>query len=192
MRVNERATKDAIATQASLLPRADTLLPCHAADLIARWEGAQGATGGMMVGGIAFANVSQHPCVLEGSPTLLYFDAEHKPLTYTVTFCQRMSDYHCAVQPVVLTPTSGLPRHHFPSYMPGAEAAVGIFWTQYRSGYPEQCDVPMQMNPTEIWVRLPNNGGDAPLQELFYSGRFAGERACHDTIYVHPVVVVTR
>jgi len=40
-------------------------------------------------------------------------------------------------------------------------------------------------------VRLSNNGGDLPLQEAFYNDGFAGERACHDTIYVHPVEAIS-
>ncbi len=188
----EAATKGAIATQVAMLPRADTLPPCHATDLIARWEGAQGATGGMWLGGIAFANTSARPCVLEGTPTLLYFDAAHMPLMFTVIPCQSPSQWHCAVQPIVLIPTSGLPPHHFPSYVPGAEAAMGVYWQRYRPEQPPYCGPPMQMKPAEIWVRLPNNGGDVPLQDIYWLNGFAGEVGCDDTIYVHPVEGVSR
>jgi len=183
----ESATKSAIATQASLLPRADTLPPCRATDLIARWDdSAAGLPGGKIWGSIALANVSTGSCVLEGTPTLLYFDAAHATMMHPEIPCQSMSDYLCAEHPVVLTPTSGLPPRYFPSDMPGTEAFIPVFWVLYQSVY-ASCGLPTQTKPAEIWVRLPNDGGDLPLQEPFFGKRYAGESSCNDTINVYPI-----
>lgn len=177
-------------TPRSPLPPATGLPACEAADLIARWVGTNAATGGYMHGGIEFANVSQRPCTVGDVPTLLFYDATHSLLPFTVTDCTLTSAYLCPVQvPAVLLPVSALPPRHFPSDVPGEEVVVPVMWQQIREFIP--CAPQIATPVAEIAVRLPRNGGDLPLQDAFYNG-VAGDIACNATLFIGAFAPLTR
>lgn len=146
---------------------------CAVQDLQVAYAGGQGLGGGQLVGSITFVNISGIPCVLQGVPGFILFDAHGSqiPTTRSGYLITDRSD------PVLL-------HDHGRS----AQAYVPFAWSAiHQSTGGSECPSPAA---SAIRLELPQGGGAVVVSAASPTGRPGAIAPCHGLIAVGAFQVV--